>query len=131
MGYLKRGRDDVEQITVDTIGSKGRMKITQFMGKDTALPQVAGFPDDFDSTLHFLHELILDPGTEIGAHTHRHEEEIYFMVEGTGRMTVDGELVEMKAGDAVLTKRMSTHSFVVTSASPVKLFIVEAGVPRG
>jgi uncharacterized cupin superfamily protein len=128
MGYLKRGRDDVEQVTVDTIGSKGRMKITQFMGKDAALPNVAGFPDDFASSLHFLHELILDPGTEIGAHSHHTEEEIYFMVEGTGRMTVDGEPVEMKAGDAVLTRSMSTHSFVATGDSPVKLFIVEAGV---
>ncbi len=128
MGYLKRGREDVEQVTVNTIGSKGRMKITQFMGKDAALPNVVGNSDDFDSPLHFLHELILDPGTEIGAHSHTGEEEIYFMVEGTGQMTVDGELVEMKAGDAVLTKNMSTHSFVATGASPVKLLVVEAGI---
>ena len=128
MGHLKRGRDDVEQVTVDTIGSKGKMKITQFMGKDAALPNVDGFPDDFDSGLHFLHELVLDPGTVIGEHTHENEEEIYFMVEGTGRMTVDGEVVDMKAGDAVLTKSMSTHSFVATGDSPVKLVIVEAGV---
>ena len=28
MSYLKRGREDVEQITVNTIGSKGKMKST-------------------------------------------------------------------------------------------------------
>jgi len=128
MAYLKRGREDVEQVTVDTIGNKGQMKITQFMGKDAALPQVAGFPTDFDSSLHFLHELILEPATQIGEHTHDGEEEIYFMVEGTGRMTVDGEVVEMKAGDAVLTKNKSTHSFIATGEQSVKMYIVEAGV---
>jgi hypothetical protein len=52
--------EDVEQITVDT-GNKGKMKITQFMGRDKALPQVEGFSENFDSPLHFLHELILEP----------------------------------------------------------------------
>ncbi|MCK8824206.1 cupin domain-containing protein [Fuchsiella alkaliacetigena] len=128
MSYIKRGREDVEKVFIDTIGGKGKMHITQFMGKDAALPQVDGFPDDFDSSLHFLHELILEPGTEIGEHTHEGSEEIYFMVEGTGEMTVDGEVVEMKEGDAVLAKNNATHSFVVTSETPVKLFVVEAGV---
>lgn len=128
MSYVKRGRGDVEQITVDTIGSKGKMKITQFMGQDKALPQVEGFPDDFDSPLHFLHELILEPGTQIGEHTHDGEEEIYFVVEGTGEVTIDGEKLKVKEGDAVLTKNKSTHSFAVTSDIPVKLFVVEAGV---
>jgi len=50
------------------------------------------------------------------------------MVEGTGRMTVDGEVVEMKAGDAVLTKNKSTHSFIATGEQSVKMYIVEAGV---
>jgi mannose-6-phosphate isomerase-like protein (cupin superfamily) len=128
MAYLKRGREDVQQITVDTIGNKGKMKITQFMGRDKALPQVDSFPEDFESSLHFLHELILEPGTTIGEHTHAGEEEIYFVVEGTGVMTVDGEQVPMKEGDAVLTKNRSTHSFIVTGTNPVKLFVVEAGV---
>jgi hypothetical protein len=39
--------EDVEQITVDT-GNKGKMKITQFMGRDKALPQVEGFSENFD-----------------------------------------------------------------------------------
>lgn len=129
MGHIKRGRDTVEQVTIDTIGSKGRMKITQFFGKDAALPNLAGSEHDFESSLHFLHELILEPGTQIGEHTHRGSEEIYFLVEGSGEMTVDGELVKMKEGDAVLTRNNSTHSFVVTSSTPAKLYVVEAGVP--
>lgn len=126
---IKRGRKEVKQTYIDNnFGGAGRMYITQFMGKDEALPQVDGFPEDFDSSLHFLHELILEPGAVIGEHTHNGSEEIYFMVEGTGEMTVDGQKVKMEEGDAVLTKNGSTHSFKVTSDCPVKMFVVEAGV---
>ncbi len=126
---IKRGRKDVTQTFVDNnFGGAGRMYITQFLGKDAALPQVTGFPDDFESSLHFIHELILEPGAKIGQHTHKGSEEVYFVVSGKGVMTVDGEEVAMTEGDAVLTGNNSTHSFVVTGDEPVKLFVVEAGV---
>ncbi len=104
------------------------MHITQFLGKDAALEQVPGFPDDFRSSLHFLHELILEPGAKIGEHTHRGSEEIYFMLEGTGEITIDGTTFTMEEGDAVLTRNNSTHSFTVTSKIPVKMIVVEAGI---
>lgn len=128
MSYIKRGPGNVESITVDTIGNKGKMTITQLMGKDRAFTKVQGWSDDFDSTIHFLHMLEMEPGTEIGAHTHNGEEEIYFIAEGAGEVTVDGETIPMGKGDAILTKDGSTHSFKVTSATPAKLFVVEAGV---
>lgn len=126
---IKRGRKDVEQTYVDNnFGGIGRMYITQFMGKDAALDAVPGFPNDFESSLHFLHELILEPGAKIGEHTHRGSEEIYFILEGTGEITVNGRVVKMEEGDAVVTKNNSTHSFVVTSNCPVKMLVIEAGV---
>ncbi len=126
---IKRGRKEVEQTFVDNnFGGKGRMYITQFMGKDAALPQVEGFPDDFESSLNFFHELILEPGGKIGEHTHKGCEEIYFIAEGAGEMTVDGEVVALEAGDAVLTGNNCTHSFVATSEVPVKIYTIEAGI---
>lgn len=128
---IKRNRDELTQICIENnFGGSGKMYLTQFMGGDYALPQLKGldFPEDFESSLHFLHELILEPGATIGAHTHHGSEEIYFMVEGAGEITVDGETAPMRPGDAVLTRSNSTHSFIVTGDNPVKLFIVEAGV---
>jgi len=126
---IKRGRKEVKQTYIDNnFGGKGRMYITQFLGKDAALEQVPGFPDDFDSSLHFLHELILEPGAVIGEHTHSGSEEIYFMVEGAGEMIIDGTRIHMEEGDAVLTGNNSTHSFTVTGSTPVKMIVVEAGV---
>jgi len=55
---IKRGKDDVEQVYIETLGGKGKMYITQLMGKDAALPDVDGFPDDFDSSRQCIHELI-------------------------------------------------------------------------
>ncbi|HAK46533.1 MAG TPA: hypothetical protein DCO79_11525 [Spirochaeta sp.] len=66
----------------------------------------------------FLHELVMDPGTQISEHTH----------EGSGELIVDGEVIQMKEGDAALTGNKSTLSFVIPSTGPAKLFVVEAGV---
>ena len=122
--------DDAKGLSkkVCVIGVSGRMYITQFMGKDAALKSVPGFEDDFESSLHFLHELILEPGARIGEHKHVGSEEIYFLVEGTGEITVDGETQIMSEGDAVLTRNGSSHSFIVSGSQPVKLYVVEAGV---
>ena len=126
---IKRGRNDVKQTYVDNnFGGSGRMYITQFLGKDSALGQVPGFPNDFDSTLNFMHELILEPGARIGEHTHNGSEEIYFIVEGLGEIVIDGISYPVKEGDAILTKNKSSHSFKVTGEKPVKMFVVEAEV---
>ena len=128
---IKRSKDDLTQICVENnFGGKGKMFLRQYFGDDKALKQLEGlaFPNDFESSMHFFHELYLEPGGKIGAHTHKGSEEIYFLLEGSGEITVDGEIMPMKAGDAVLTRNNGTHSFVATGDTPARIFTVEAGV---
>src|SRR5215212_10466842 len=58
------------------------------------------------------------PGSGVGHHE-QHEDEIYYVLSGTGVMTVDGKTVEMPAGTAVLTRPGSSHSFKQTGADDV------------
>lgn len=51
-------------------------------------------------------------------------EEIYVFVEGTGRMSVDGEEYPVKAGDAVLAKVGTRHDVRNTGDGPLKLLVV-------
>jgi len=44
----------------------------------------------------------LEPGQASTRHRHRHTEELYFLLEGTGRMVVDGELLTLEPRSAVL-----------------------------
>ncbi len=52
---------------------------------------------------------VLHPGAGVGPHE-QHEDEVYYVLSGTGVMTVDGTAVDMKAGTAVLTRPGSSHS---------------------
>ena len=51
----------------------------------------------------------LHPGSGVGHHE-QHEDEIYYVLGGTGVMTVDDKAVDMTPGTAVLTRPGSSHS---------------------
>jgi mannose-6-phosphate isomerase-like protein (cupin superfamily) len=46
-----------------------------------------------------LHKI--KPGQRGGAHRHEAAEEVYVVISGTGRISLDGEIVELKPMDAV------------------------------
>jgi len=50
----------------------------------------------------------LKPGSGIGYHEQT-EDEIYYVLSGRGRMTIDGKNVDVGPGDAVLTRTGSSH----------------------
>ena len=49
-----------------------------------------------------LAEATLAPGARTRRHYHARTEEIYVVLEGSGRMEVDGDVRDLGAGDAVL-----------------------------
>jgi mannose-6-phosphate isomerase-like protein (cupin superfamily) len=71
-----------------------------------------------------LAEEILPPGHAVTPHHHRQIEEIYYIVEGRGVMTVGDEQREVAAGDAVYVPRGQRHTLSNTGAEPIKLLLV-------
>lgn len=59
-----------------------------------------------------LAEATLAPAQGTQRHYHRLAEEIYLIVEGGGRMEVDGEVAEVTAGDAILISPGAWHELV-------------------
>jgi mannose-6-phosphate isomerase-like protein (cupin superfamily) len=59
-----------------------------------------------------LAEATLDPGGATQRHHHRLSEEIYFFLEGSGTMEIDGETRSVGPGDAVLIPPRAWHSIV-------------------
>ena len=82
--------------------------------------------NDFDSSLEFLHETEVLPGSTIGYHKHTGNEEIYYVIKGKGLMTVDGEENEVKNGDAVITQSGSSHSLKNIGKNNLKIIVFEA-----
>ena len=75
----------------------------------------------------------LDQGVTEGNHIHQEPrplEEVYYFLEGEGTMTVDGEEVPVKAGDAILVPLCANHSIISTGADPLRLVIIW-GAPEG
>ncbi|KQP48624.1 cupin [Pseudorhodoferax sp. Leaf274] len=57
-------------------------------------------------------------------HAHPGMEQVCYLLEGTARAEVDGEVFEMHPGDACLFPADTMHVFTVTSAQPARLLVI-------
>ncbi len=60
-------------------------------------------------------------------HRHREQEEVYVVVAGSGRILLDGEVVELKPWDAVRVAPTTVRAF---AAGPDGLEVVAIGGPK-
>lgn len=81
--------------------------------------------EDFDTPIRFLSYTEIPPGTSIGYHGHREDEEIYIILEGAGVMTVNGQTLQVRPGDVVLNKPWWKHGLENTGDTPIKAIIFE------
>lgn len=89
------------------------------MGRTTGATFFASVPGvPFTFTRRTLH-----PGSSIGSHE-QHEDEIYFVASGTGRMTINGDSFDVREGDGVLTRPGSIHGLVQTGDEDLVIIIV-------
>lgn len=80
---------------------------------------------DFESNLQHLHETIVYPHSTIGYHLHSGNEEIYYILEGEGIMTVDDEEKKVSKGDAIITHSGSKHGLVNNTDNDLKILVFE------
>ena len=71
-----------------------------------------------------LAEELLPPGATVPPHHHVVLEEIYYIVEGNGLMTVGDEQREVGAGDAVYIPRLHRHTLTNTGSEPMRILLV-------
>ncbi|GAA5125740.1 cupin domain-containing protein [Luteolibacter yonseiensis] len=63
-----------------------------------------------------LAEATLLPGAETERHYHRLSEEFYYLLEGRGRMEIDGLETDVEPGDAILIPPGAWHQIRATEA---------------
>jgi mannose-6-phosphate isomerase-like protein (cupin superfamily) len=71
-----------------------------------------------------LAEEVLPPGASVGRHHHVLTEEVYYILEGGGVMTVGAETRAVGAGDAVFIPRGHAHTLENTGQTPMTLLLV-------
>lgn len=65
---------------------------------------------------------ILHPGSSIGYHLQK-EDEIYYIISGTGEMNMNGRTFHVKTGDAILTRPGSSHSLKQVGSDDLVIII--------
>ena len=65
---------------------------------------------------------ILHPGSSIGYHLQK-EDEIYYIISGTGIINMNGKTFPVNAGDAILTRPGSSHSLAQSGTADLVLII--------
>jgi len=68
-----------------------------------------------------LAEARLKPGGCTQEHYHPKAEEIYYITHGTGRMRIEGETHEVKAGDAIAIRPGDKHKLWNTGPETLRL----------
>ena len=69
----------------------------------------------------------LDEGVSEGDHMHganRPLEEFYYFLDGTGEMTIEGEIIHVSMNDAVMVPPGVDHGIRNTGVGPLKMMIV-------
>jgi mannose-6-phosphate isomerase-like protein (cupin superfamily) len=74
-----------------------------------------------------LAEEVLPSGAAVGKHLHRETEEIYYILSGSGEMTVGDDTESVSAGDAVYIPRNNAHTLKNTGNEPMKILLVCGG----
>lgn len=71
-----------------------------------------------------LAEEVLPVGAAVGRHHHLLTEEIYYILQGRGSMTIGEEVLEVSAGDAIFIPIGKTHTLENTGDEPMRLLLV-------
>jgi mannose-6-phosphate isomerase-like protein (cupin superfamily) len=71
-----------------------------------------------------LAEETLPPGKSVTPHHHEVLEEIYYILSGTGVMTIGAETRTVSAGDAIYIPKQHRHTLTNTGAEPMRVVLV-------
>jgi mannose-6-phosphate isomerase-like protein (cupin superfamily) len=67
-----------------------------------------------------LAEATLAPGQATERHYHGETEELYYLLEGTAEMEIEGETVRVGPGDAILIPPGAWHQITADEGSPLR-----------
>ena len=68
-------------------------------------------------------ELTAAPGSGVPAHIHQHEDEVFFIVEGTFEVTLDDEVSQAGPGTIINLPRGQRHGYRNLSPHPGKVWV--------
>lgn len=96
---IRKPQEQAEEQRLNMRGGDGTVTVRQYFT-----------PEEFGANMRLCARLILPPGSSIGLHQHKGEDEIYLVLSGEGVLQDDNGTHQVKAGDAVLTGKGESHA---------------------
>lgn len=81
--------------------------------------------EDFETDMAFIDYVEIPPGCSIGRHQHGNNEEVYFIVSGTGCMTTNGVDHRVETGDLILNRPRWEHGLHNDGEKPLAVLVWE------
>lgn len=92
-----------------------------FVTKDGSRIRELMHPAKHASRAQSLAEAVVDPGATTALHRHRTSEELYYILEGTGRMTLGSREFAVAAGDTICIAPATAHRIRNTGSGPLRI----------
>jgi len=98
-----------------------REQLTPYKTKDASEIRELLHPDNSTITNQSLAEAVIKPGQTTEAHSHKLTEEVYYVLEGEGKMYLANDDFLVAAGDSILIKPGQIHYIKNTGACNLRL----------
>jgi Mannose-6-phosphate isomerase len=88
---------------------------------ETELHKIMNGEEELFGKGRMFSKMILQPGRSIGTHTHQGDNEIFYILSGTGEYNDNGTIVTVEPGDVALCRDGETHSISNNSDVPLEM----------
>jgi mannose-6-phosphate isomerase-like protein (cupin superfamily) len=110
---LKRREEMVAEVRENMRGGDGRVEILHIFKKE-----------ELTGRTRLFAKLRLEKHCSIGYHSHENEEEVFYILRGSGKATEDDREYEVGAGDAILVGGGGGHTISNESDEPLEVLAV-------
>ena len=100
-------------------------------GKGTLLFRRLWSDDSFKTNWAWVDHVVIPPGTSIGYHQHNDIEEIYYVLSGRGRITVNDHTWEVGPHDATPCTLHDSHGIYNHTDKDLEIFVLAVAMEKG
>lgn len=85
-------------------------------------------PRELSGGIQTVQDATLTIGASAGLHPHTNNEEVYYILAGQGRATIDGRTWDVGPGDTMIVRAGSSHAIENTGNTDLRLIVIAGAV---